>query len=260
MYTRRNIRWSVVFTFAWWQVLVFLAWAACVVILFKRLQRVGIDCSIPIAPLGTIGVAVAFYVGFKNNQSYDRNWEARRIWGGIVNVSRSFANQVLAFVSAKHSHDQFDATTVEAEQRALIYRHLAWIHALRFQLRRKTPFGFQPTGSQRRFMQQTDGRWLAGTWLAGTRRGDVRISACRFPDPRCAVRELPCGARVAVLRLSFPRRREPSHRHSMSVAKKASRRSKPWPACRAIDFANSWPICCSRYFSTARINSSWEGK
>ncbi len=40
-----------------------------------------------LAPLGTIGVAVAFYLGFKNNQSYDRFWEARTIWGGIVNSS-----------------------------------------------------------------------------------------------------------------------------------------------------------------------------
>lgn len=156
MYTRRNIRWSVIISFAWRQILVFLAWSTIVVFAFTQLKEFGFDCSVPIAPLGTIGVAVAFYIGFKNNQSYDRNWEARKIWGGIVNVSRSWANQVLAFVSAQHSDEPIDQSIVESTQRDLIYRHLAWMHALRFQLRRKTSFAFQPTGAARRYMQETD--------------------------------------------------------------------------------------------------------
>ena len=122
-----------------------------------------VDISLPLPLLSTIGVAVAFYVGFKNNQSYDRYWEARKIWGGIVNVSRAFANQVLAYVSAAHGGDRatdssspLDENEVFEMQRRLIYRHLAWMHALRFQLRRKTPFGFEPKGAARRFMQPTD--------------------------------------------------------------------------------------------------------
>jgi putative membrane protein len=35
--------------------------------------------SLPWGPLGIIGIAVAFYLGFKNNSSYDRTWEARKI-------------------------------------------------------------------------------------------------------------------------------------------------------------------------------------
>lgn len=41
-------------------------------------------------PIALIGTAVAFIVGFKNNASYGRLWEARQIWGGIVNASRTF--------------------------------------------------------------------------------------------------------------------------------------------------------------------------
>ena len=48
-----------------------------------------LEFSIPWLPISVIGTAVAFYVGFKNNQSYDRMWEARKIWGGIVNDSRT---------------------------------------------------------------------------------------------------------------------------------------------------------------------------
>ncbi len=156
MYTRRNIRWGVILRFAWKKVLVFASWAAIVTTIYLVLQDQGINCSLPIAPLGTIGVAVALYVGFKNNQSYDRNWEARKIWGGIVNVSRSWGNQVLSFVSAHYSDAPVDESTVREVQRDLIYRHLAWINSLRFQLRRKTPFAYRPRGAQKKFMQQTD--------------------------------------------------------------------------------------------------------
>ena len=48
-----------------------------------------INVNIPWLPVSVVGTAVAFYVGFKNNQAYDRLWEARKIWGGIVNDSRS---------------------------------------------------------------------------------------------------------------------------------------------------------------------------
>ena len=56
------------------------------------------EFSIPWLPLSIIGTAVAFYVGFKNNQAYDRLWEARMIWGGIVNSSRMWGSNIKAFV------------------------------------------------------------------------------------------------------------------------------------------------------------------
>lgn len=47
-----------------------------------------ISLSAPWLLLSVIGTAVAFYVGFKNNQSYGRMWEVRKIWGGIVNAAK----------------------------------------------------------------------------------------------------------------------------------------------------------------------------
>lgn len=156
MYTRREIRLSLILRFAQWIVIVTAAWAAAVVGNFVFFQSRGIDTSLPISPLGTIGVAVAFYVGFKNNQSYDRNWEGRKIWGGIVNVSRAWSNQVLSFVSSHHSSENVDESVVRATQQSMIYRHIAWIHILRFQLRRETPWGFKPSGAGKRYKQETD--------------------------------------------------------------------------------------------------------
>ena len=85
-----------------------------------------LSISIPWQPMSVIGIAVAFYLGFKNNSSYDRTWEARKIWGGIVNNSRSFGAAVVAFVQGDGS---------DAVKKELIYRHIAWLTALRNQLR-----------------------------------------------------------------------------------------------------------------------------
>jgi putative membrane protein len=90
---------------------------------------------IPWLPIALIGTAVAFLVGFKNNASYERMWEARRAWGGIVNASRSWGIMVKDFVSNKHAQPTLPENELREVHRRLIYRHLAWLTALRFQLR-----------------------------------------------------------------------------------------------------------------------------
>ncbi|MAO16583.1 MAG: hypothetical protein CMH44_06855, partial [Muricauda sp.] len=49
-----------------------------------------LDIALNWQPISVLGIAVAFYLGFKNSASYERLWEARKIWGAIVNSSRSF--------------------------------------------------------------------------------------------------------------------------------------------------------------------------
>lgn len=85
-----------------------------------------INFSIPWQPLSIIGIAVAFYLGFKNNSSYDRTWEARKIWGSIVNNSRSFAAALIAFGKGEN---------VDVIKKEIIYRHIAWLITLTHQLR-----------------------------------------------------------------------------------------------------------------------------
>lgn len=87
--------------------------------------------SVPWQPISIIGIAVAFYLGFKNNSSYDRTWEARKIWGSIVNNSRSFGAATLSFVQGEKA---------DAIQKELIYRHIAWLTALKHQLRLSRPW------------------------------------------------------------------------------------------------------------------------
>lgn len=89
------------------------------------------EFHIPWLPLSIIGTAVAFYVGFKNNQAYDRLWEARMIWGGIVNSSRMWGSNIKAFVvdpGGKNAED------LHQQKKKMIYRHIAWLYKLRRQL------------------------------------------------------------------------------------------------------------------------------
>lgn len=86
--------------------------------------------NIPWLPLSVVGTAVAFYVGFKNNQAYDRVWEARRIWGAIVNSSRMWGTMVKVYVA----DDKISEEELIDIKRKLIYRHIGWLYKLREQL------------------------------------------------------------------------------------------------------------------------------
>lgn len=139
MYIRRNIKFSTIWRFAWKNILIFVFWSALVTVVFVKLEQHGTNIGIPFLPLSTIGIAVAFYLGFKNNQSYDRFWEGRKIWGGIVNYSRTWANQVLSYI---HHTPNLDISYKEIQtlKVRLVKRHLAWINSLRIQLRATTIF------------------------------------------------------------------------------------------------------------------------
>ena len=79
--------------------------------------------GIPWTVVAFLGTATAFIVGFKNVQTYNRTWEARQIWGDIISSSRAWGTM---------SRDSFDQADKSQE---LVYRHLAWLTALRYQLR-----------------------------------------------------------------------------------------------------------------------------
>ncbi|CAH0215669.1 bestrophin family ion channel [Chryseobacterium sp. Bi04] len=85
--------------------------------------------AIPWVPVALLGTATAFISGFKNTQTYNRSWEARQIYGAIINNSRSFGILVKDFIRAD------DKTLEAAIHQQIIYRHFAWLTALRFQLR-----------------------------------------------------------------------------------------------------------------------------
>jgi putative membrane protein len=84
--------------------------------------------AVPFLPIGTIGTAVAFYVGFKNNQAYERLWEARKLWGGITNTSRILTATIRSVIPDQEIRKNF------------LMRHLVYINILRLQLRKTIPW------------------------------------------------------------------------------------------------------------------------
>ncbi|MFC3442701.1 bestrophin family protein [Sphingobium rhizovicinum] len=85
----------------------------------------------PALPLTIFGTALALVLGFRVNSAYSRWWEGRILWGAMVNVSRSFARAVLAYLP--------DTPEARAMGATLVKRHIAYVHALRCQLRRQDP-------------------------------------------------------------------------------------------------------------------------
>jgi putative membrane protein len=80
-----------------------------------------------------LGTALAFFIGFNNNQAYDRWWEARKIWGGIVNDSRSFCRAWLFYPTYT---EKVSKEALRAMQEKAIKRHLSFLYALKAALRR----------------------------------------------------------------------------------------------------------------------------
>ncbi|MES2566710.1 MAG: bestrophin family ion channel [Bacteroidota bacterium] len=76
-----------------------------------------------------IGTAISILLSFKLNQSYDRWWEARKIWGSIVNDSRSFVIQLQTLV--KKGNDEM--------VKKIAYRQIAWCYCLGQSLRNLNP-------------------------------------------------------------------------------------------------------------------------
>lgn len=96
--------------------------------------------KVPRTPLALIGTAVAFVIGFQNNVAYDRIWEARKIWGGIVNTSRTLAVFAQDMITNEHSDSPFSEEELKEEIRIITYRHIAWMTALRHSMRSSKPW------------------------------------------------------------------------------------------------------------------------
>lgn len=138
MYTRRIFPIKGVIRWTRRHIFLFLILATIPVFLFDILRWKWLH--VPWLPLGALGTAVAFIVSFKNNASYDRLWEARKIWGGIVNASRSWTIMVKDFITNSHAKSAKTDEQLKTIKRELVHRHVAWLTALRYQLRKDKPW------------------------------------------------------------------------------------------------------------------------
>jgi len=96
-------------------------------------------------PFSLIGLTLAIFLSFRNSTSYARYWEARSLWGVLLNETRSLTRQALTL------------TDDPASAPLLVQRLIAFVHALRHQLRRT-----DPSADFARLLSPDDCRRLAG--------------------------------------------------------------------------------------------------
>lgn len=100
--------------------------------------------TLTFVPFTLIGVALAIFLGFRNSASYDRYWEARKLWGAVLNDCRTLTRQARTL----------PAPQVDAQP--FVYGLIGFVHALRHQLR-----GTDATPDLRRWLPERDAERLA---------------------------------------------------------------------------------------------------
>jgi putative membrane protein len=132
MYVRKNFGLRGLIAFSGHHMIWLTLWAVLYTIVYEIANIKWL--IIPWVPLAVIGTAVAFYVGFKNNSAYDRMWEARKIWGGIVNDSRKWGAIIKAYITNQFRDEKLSDFDLHQIHKKIIYRHIAWLYTLRSQL------------------------------------------------------------------------------------------------------------------------------
>ena len=110
--------------------------------------------TFPDTEISVFGIAVAIMLGFRNNEAYNRFWEARIVWGDLTNASRNFASQVINYVQRPEGQREITHDAAAKIHKELIYRQLAFLNALRLQLRQENTWDeLKPFLSDTEFQQ-----------------------------------------------------------------------------------------------------------
>ncbi|SDH59603.1 bestrophin family protein [Paraburkholderia phenazinium] len=108
----------------------FLIFCISIVAVAVHDHILNITVNLSTTPFSLIGIALAVFLGFRNNASYDRWWEARKLWGQLLNDARSMTRQALTLPRESLSND---------EVKEFVQLLSALPHALRHQLRKTDP-------------------------------------------------------------------------------------------------------------------------
>jgi len=126
MYTRLAITSSKILIYIGIRVLFFTLYSTVVYLLYYTFEKHHL--SIPLSIEAILGTAISILLGFRTSAAYDRWWEARIIWGGIINESRTLIRQALGFITP--------GDTKEHDVHQLVHYQVAWCYALTSSLRK----------------------------------------------------------------------------------------------------------------------------
>ena len=109
------------FGYIGWSLFWLLIWDVLVTVEFMLFFET--QFTLPLMPLTLLGSALVVLVSFRNSSAYNRWWEARTLWGMLVNSSRSYGRQVLALIDDGEEG-------VNPVKATLLRRHIAYVNCL----------------------------------------------------------------------------------------------------------------------------------
>ncbi|MBC6109783.1 bestrophin family protein [Pedobacter fastidiosus] len=144
MLLRNNIPLTYIFGKIKKELFFVIAYSLGIVVLYQNFHVTRI--SIPVAVPALLGTIISLLLAFRSNQAYDRWWEARIIWGSIVNDSRTLSRQILYLVENTYGSEE-----IEAFKAKFVKRQIAWCYSLSQSLR-----GFSPYKGLERYLTEED--------------------------------------------------------------------------------------------------------
>ncbi|MES2703815.1 MAG: bestrophin family ion channel [Bacteroidota bacterium] len=131
MLLKDKIPFSYIFRKIRYELAFMVGYSVVVYLLHSTLEHFRI--SIPLSVPAILGTVISLLLGFRSNQAYDRWWEARHVWGAIVNDSRTLTRQLLSFVEKEYEEDD-----IAQFKDHMVKRQIAWTYSLGQALRGKS--------------------------------------------------------------------------------------------------------------------------
>ena len=129
MIVRDHLPWNRVWPRIWRRLVLLFLFDVTVSILYTYgLTRLVSFPALPVLPMGSV---LSIFLAFRTNSAYGRWWEARQLWGQLVNSSRSLARQAITFMQPAE---------ISPEKRRIVHLQIAFVCALRCHLRKQNPF------------------------------------------------------------------------------------------------------------------------
>ncbi len=122
MLIQRNLKWSVILQYTWKSLLYYLILSVTVYLLHDHFTV--FHLHLPFSTITAMSTALAIFLGFKNNNAYDRWWEARIVWGLLVNYSRAWTREIITMIISSYEEEAAEVRTL---QHRLVYRHIAFV-------------------------------------------------------------------------------------------------------------------------------------
>lgn len=132
MLLKKNIPIRYIFGKIKYEILFVTIYGVTIEIIYQNFHITNI--SIPMTVPTVLGTIISLLLAFRSNQAYDRWWEARIIWGAIVNDSRTLARQILSLME-----DPLDPDRIDGFKKRMINRQIAWCYGLGKGLRKDDP-------------------------------------------------------------------------------------------------------------------------